>query len=258
MTSQASLPMYDFPELRDITDAWWQAIARGLSAEGIDTVPAQLERDRSVAELWTSDALLLSQTCGYPFSTRYCDNLQPLLTPCYRAPGSAGPTYSSLVIVAHDDPARALEDLAGSSFAVNGFDSWSGWHGLRRELGSRGHDPDVFLSDARPSGAHRSSIQAVAQGQCRACAVDAVTHTLLARHAPSAVDGTKVLFSTAPAPALLYVTTASASAQQVACLRAGLRRALVDPSAASVRDALIIGGADELSASDYRFMSEVT
>ena len=32
----ASLPMYDLPELREATDAWWRGLARAFAAEGLE------------------------------------------------------------------------------------------------------------------------------------------------------------------------------------------------------------------------------
>jgi hypothetical protein len=39
----ATLPMYDWPQLRSSTDAWWAGLARHLRAAGIDA-PDRLTR----------------------------------------------------------------------------------------------------------------------------------------------------------------------------------------------------------------------
>ena len=36
----ASLPMYDLPELRAATDAWWRGLAQAFRREGIADLPA--------------------------------------------------------------------------------------------------------------------------------------------------------------------------------------------------------------------------
>ncbi len=60
----ASLPMYDFPEVSAATDAWWSGVASALRRAGLDAVPEALTRDPDV-DVWNSQELLLSQTCGY-------------------------------------------------------------------------------------------------------------------------------------------------------------------------------------------------
>jgi hypothetical protein len=58
----ASLPMYDWPEIRSATDAWWAGIARHAG------LGFPLTRVPDYAELWRRDDLVFSQTCGYPFT----------------------------------------------------------------------------------------------------------------------------------------------------------------------------------------------
>ena len=45
MNTVASLPMYDFPEIRWATDALWQGIARHLRRHGVDGIPSRLVHD---------------------------------------------------------------------------------------------------------------------------------------------------------------------------------------------------------------------
>ncbi|MDP2734302.1 MAG: hypothetical protein Q8O63_14555, partial [Hoeflea sp.] len=52
MTGAASLPMYDWPEIRAATDAVWAAIRSELSQRGIDA-PARLDRSADPEPLWS-------------------------------------------------------------------------------------------------------------------------------------------------------------------------------------------------------------
>ena len=63
----AILPMYDWPGVRDETDALWTAIRTALLDTGLDA-PEALTRDIDLMEAWLSPDLLLGQTCGLPFT----------------------------------------------------------------------------------------------------------------------------------------------------------------------------------------------
>jgi len=250
----ASLPMYDLPELRAATDAWWAGVARHCRARGIAGAPRTLQRDRPRERQWQDPSLLLSQTCGHPLAARYARTLRPVATPCYGAPGCSGPRYRSLLLVREDDPARGLEQLAGTRFAVNGHDSWSGWHALVRELARRETTRGRTITVAVVTGTHRASIAAVAAGEARACAVDCVTHALLARTAPRELAGLRIVDRTASAPALPYVTRAALAERDFQRLRAALLAAVADPALAAIRATLLIAGAQPLEMAAYAAM----
>ena len=80
----ASLPMYDWPEVRQATDNWWAGIARHL-----DNAPA-LDRGADYTALWRDPRLLFSQTCGYPFTHEFSGRLKLIATPHYGADGCSG------------------------------------------------------------------------------------------------------------------------------------------------------------------------
>ena len=54
----AVLPMYDWPEVRAVTDRLWRAIHQELEARGI-TAPAELARPTDLRAAWTDPALVL-------------------------------------------------------------------------------------------------------------------------------------------------------------------------------------------------------
>src|SRR4051794_14282296 len=59
----ASLPMYDFDELRAAHDTLWSAIAAQLADR---SVPLVLSHATDVHALWHAPDLVLSQACGWP------------------------------------------------------------------------------------------------------------------------------------------------------------------------------------------------
>lgn len=252
----ASLPMYDLPEARAATDAWWQGLARAFRAEGIDDVPDRLTHDPILPDHWTAADLLFSQTCGYPLTHALAGKVRLVATPRYRARGCSGASYCSLLVVAADSPATSLEDFRGKRCAYNTADSQSGYNALRAAVAPFARN-GRFFAGALETGGHRFSIAAVARGEADICAVDCVTHALLARHAPQALAGTRVLGRTSAAPGLPFVTAGHADDDLVRRLRAGLERALADSSLAAVRDDLLIAGVDVLPLAAYDVLNEM-
>lgn len=249
----ASLPMYDLAELQAETDAWWAGLAGHLRSAGVPDAPATLARDRPAEAVLESPDLLLAQTCGYPLTHAMAGKLRPVATLAYAAPGCEGASYRSLIVVREKDPIRNLVAARGRTAAVNALDSHSGLNVLRAMLapfsaGGR------FLGRVVVTGSHRASLAAVAAGEADLAAIDCVTHALLARHAPEALEGTRLLMASPPAPGLPYVTRAGAVDDLVARLRAGLAAALADPALAAVRDALLIAGAEPLPLKAYAAM----
>ncbi|MEO1530805.1 MAG: phosphate ABC transporter substrate-binding protein, partial [Pseudomonadota bacterium] len=86
--------MYDLPALRPQTDALWAGIAAGLRARGVNA-PGALTRAADVHAPWRDPALLLGQTCGYPFWHALRGHVRLVATPVYAAPGCDGSTYRS-------------------------------------------------------------------------------------------------------------------------------------------------------------------
>ncbi len=246
----ASLPMYDLPEVRAATDAWWQGLARAFRREGLVDVPEVLDRRQNYKEVWVSRDLLLSQTCGYPLKHSLDGRVQLVATPCYEVDGCEGPSYCSFVIVGADLPAGHVGDLKGLRCAINGAESQSGCNALRA-LVAGFSERGRFFGRVDVSGGHAASIALVASGQADVAAVDCVTHALIARDRPAALAGTRVLCRTASAPGLPYVTRGQADPDLLRRLRAGLERAVADPALTAARDTLLLTGMAVLPLSDY-------
>ncbi len=156
----ASLPMYDLPEVRAATDAWWRAVARALRQAGFEDVPDALTRAARREEVWRSPELLLTQTCGYPLRFDLAGSLSACAAPVYAAPGCDGHLYSSALVAREDDPARRLEEFRGRAVAANAPDSQSGCNCLRAmvaPLAVRGR----FFARVEWTGAHRASLEAL-------------------------------------------------------------------------------------------------
>jgi len=246
---EASLPMYDLPELRAATDAWWAGLAAAMRAAGLREVPNKLTRGTE-AHLWRSPRLLFSQSCGYPLTHTMRATLKVLATPGYAAPGCTGVRYSSALVVSEESSHTTLAELRGTVCVVNSRDSHSGYNSLRAAVAPLAHR-GRFFARVRVSGAHTESIGQVARREADVCAVDCVTHALLVRYRPAALAGTRVLGYTASAPGLPYVTRADMDEETVAKLGEGLRAAHTDPGLAAVREALLLSGIERLADCAY-------
>jgi len=252
----ASLPMYDLPEVRAATDAWWQGLARAFRREGIADVPGRLDRREAYRDVWLAPDLLISQTCGYPLIHALAGQVELVATPCYAAEGCEGPSYCSFVIVGADSTARAVDDLRGLRCAINGYESQSGCNALRALVAGLAKD-GRFFGSVVVSGSHLTSLALVASGQVDVAAIDCVTHGLLTRHRPGALVGTRVLCRTASAPALPYIARVGAGAELLRRLRSGLEQACADRQLVAAREAMMLASVRALPLSAYERITEM-
>jgi hypothetical protein len=199
----ASLPMYDWPEVRAAHQALWTAIAERLRALGI-AAPPSLDRSRACDSVWRDAGLVLSQTCGFPFSTRLRGIVRLIGTPIYDVPGCDGAYYSSMIVTRRGERAERLADMKGKRFAYNAADSLSGYLVLRAAMKDANVDPDT--ASWVETGAHRASVRAVAEDFADVAAIDAVCWTLALRYEPDAASRLKVIGKTPLRPGLPFVT----------------------------------------------------
>jgi len=247
--------MYDLPEIRHATEAWWHGIATWLRRLGLKDVPEQLIVPNERYAHWVRPDLIFSQTCGYPLTHELLGRVALVATPCYQAPGCVGATYRSVILTRTDSGVASLSDLAGKTAAVNGFDSQSGWNVLRHSLREFG-DARRFLGDIVLTGAHRNSVAALNEGRADVAAIDCVSYELLRIHAPREVEGLSVLACSASAPSLPYITHRDIDERSLGLLREGLQAAVNDGSLAWARDQLLLDGFSILPIDAYNVILE--
>lgn len=233
----ASLPMYDWPEVRDATDAWWQGLARHIGVSG------ELSRSTDYAGLWRDPALILSQTCGYPFTHEFRNRLKLVATPHYGVDGCEAANYCSIVFARHG---AVLESFRGTTAAVNTPDSMSGMLALQLVFAPLAR-AGAFFGNVVWSGGHLASLAAVREGKADVCAIDAVCVGLARRYRPRDLDGLVDIARSPLVPGLPYVTNAA----DAEVIRKGVMAAFADPKLQSVRDHLFLSGASMLGPSDY-------
>ncbi len=244
----ASLPMYDWPEVAAANDAFWVAIASRLRKSGI-AAPPMLDRWRSSDTIWRHPDLLLSQTCGFPFSTRLRGMVRLVGTPIYDVPGCEGAFYSSMIVVRADEPAGRLADVRYRRIAYNTTDSLSGYLALGaavKEAGLQGR-PAEWIE----TGSHRASLRAVADETADVAAVDAVCWALALRYEPEVVSRLKVLERTPLRPGLPFITAVERPDSELQAIRVAIREAIADPATPATREALRLTGLGSFDEWDY-------
>jgi ABC-type phosphate/phosphonate transport system substrate-binding protein len=246
----AALAMYDFPELAAANDALWSAIAAQLEAEGVGAVPPRLTQEGSTEEAWTNPALLLAQTCGYPFATSLHDRVQLVATPRYRAPGCDGAFHRSAVVVRERASTMCLADLRGARCAVNDRTSNSGMNLLRVEIAPLAQRR-TFFGAVTITGSHEASAAAVAGGDADVAAIDCVTWAHLQRFRPATTKHLRVLMWTVRSPGLPFITGARTDAATYAALGRALDAVANDPALYGVRSELMLDGFNALPTSQY-------
>ncbi len=239
----AALPMYDFQDLRDAHDRLWAALAQTLRASGVAGVPGTLTRDLSHRAVWAHPRLLLGQACEYPVSKSFRESLRIVATPRYGAPGCAGTSYRSAIVVRADEPVDSLEGLRDRRCVVNEPDSNSGMNMFRAALapvsgGSR------FFRSVCFSGSHRKSLELVAARDADVTAVDCVTLAYLRRIQPQLTSGVRIIAWTPAGPCLPFVTSRQTSEPTFQALRAAMGEILADRALAPVRELLLLEGLD--------------
>lgn len=232
----AALPMYDRPETAAANDRLWQSV-RTILGYG----PEFLNREMPIWDLWQSDELLLSQTCGLPFRSKLHDKVQMIATPDYGLAGATPGFYYSVFVV-RKGASTALADYAGKHFAYNGSDSQSGWAGPLKHLAQFGLD----FGEQTATGGHRASAKAVAGKQADFTALDAQTWRMIERYDDFARD-LIVIDQTAETPGLPLITKA---ARDPAPLFNAFGEALVTLSAED-RAVLNIVGLTKISKQTY-------
>lgn len=224
----ASLPMYDWPEVRDEVDAQWTRLREGLRAGGVNA-PDALRRDGAdMYSLWRDPHLLLSQTCWGPLELGLAEDVQLVGQPSYDGiEGGQDIFYSSALVMrrgegeaqtAAGEARLPLGLLRGKRLAFSSPDSMSGFMALERDLAAEGVGLDHFSSRLQ-TGGHRASIIAVAEGRADVAAIDCRSWSLAQRFEPAAAGLWSVGW-TAPRKGLPYITSTRTPPETVELLRA--------------------------------------
>lgn len=136
---------------------------------------------------------------------------------------------SQFLVARADDPRTDLAEFRGVRAAVNGWDSNTGMNLFRAAVaplaGGR-----AFFSAVVATGAHASSLQAVASDVADLAAVDCVSYALIARAEGGATHGLKIVGRTETTPALPFIASRSLPERTLNDLRAALAEVAQQPA----------------------------
>ncbi len=235
--TKASLPMYDWPEVREHTGAFWVCFERhsGLSVK--------LDRESSYSDAWRNPNLIFSQTCGYPFTHEFKGLLHYIATPHYICAGCDDASYSSFIFARQAVP---LGEFRGKIAAINSMDSMSGMLALKLVFASfvKGGE---FFERKLITGGHLNSLQAVRDGKADVCAIDAVCVALAQKYRPQTLEGLVIIAQSPMVPSLPFVTRSGNPEH----LRIALTKTFADPELKTTREALLMDGFSNLGARGY-------
>lgn len=232
----ATLPMYDRPETAAANDTLWSHIARHLPG-----APAKLDRTASPDAAWTDPALVLSQTCGLPFSTWVRDHATYVASPDFRLPDTPAGHYHSVIITRAGDD-RPIAELLNARPIANDAQSQSGYAALWRFALSQ----NAQLAPLVLSGAHAHSARAVAEDHADIAAIDANSWRFISRW-DSWASRLTVVARTSATPAMPYICGPAQDPEQ---LRNVLQKAIAALSDTE-KDTLGLYGITMLSPDAY-------
>lgn len=207
MSLIASLPMYDWPEIRPSWDRLWSLASDILRAQEI-AAPQILTHLEDYPPLWTSSDLLLGQTCGWPFVSGLHEYVTAFARFDFNLPDIAPGHYQSIFLTRKPHRFESLLEIGSwikkeePLIAVNAPDSQSG-HRVLGECFSSLHkvQPDRIAF----SGSHRHSIRMLASGEADICAVDTNSWRYALEHEPAS-KGVYEVGRSKPVPGLPLIT----------------------------------------------------
>ena len=198
---RAALPMYDWPEIRSQTEAFWDRLRAGLDLPAL-THPVEMD---DLLAIWRDPQTLIADACWGTVDLDLIGTQRIIGRRSYDGvPGGAGTTYRS-ALVARDGKAAGPgatavlpAGLDRMRLAANSVDSRSGWLSIAE---------DAQMDDAGVlwTGAHRASIRAVADGRADVAAIDCRSWQLALDHEAAARSLT-VIGWTAPRPGHFFMT----------------------------------------------------
>ena len=186
--------MYDFPEVHTSTMQIVDALAMALSAIGLEA-HAEVPNASVHADLirhWSSDGMLLSQSCGLPFVEQLHSSVNVVGTPLWTDVSDDRGRYRTVIVVPESLGVTSIDQAHGLRPVVSNTQSLSGWCSLGVALAHAANN-SASATPYVQSGGHATSLQMLEDGDADIASIDSATYRLLSRHRPALVKNVRVI-----------------------------------------------------------------
>ena len=247
-----SLPMYEVSDsMKRADDIFWSRLKVMLASQGVDAPPSLVRTSGELADQWRDEHLLLSQTCGYPYThTLMQKGVKIVGTLVYTTNDGLPPgEYRSVIIVKVGTPYKNLIDLKGKKAGVNDMGSNSGMNAFRAAVASSFPESELkhgIFASVTTTGGHMNSVRMVADGRIDVAAIDSVSYDLIKRDYPEIAAKTRVLAETATSPGLPMITSSRTDDATIAKMRTAIKDVVSRPGDTDLRWAL-----NEMKVKDF-------
>ena len=245
----ASLPMY--LANKEAVATLWDILRKQLAEAGVERLAQVLTWPQDYHAHWLDADLLLSQSCGYPFTDDLAGKVQLVGCFAYDAPQCEGIRCASVLIARQEHAHLAPEEFRGLRAAFNAPNSQSGYNAFRAWAAPLAVEGRFFAS-ALETGGHTASVQAVRTGLADLASIDCVTYAALGRYTPPATEGLCIVGTTPAYPGLPLITSKGTSAADMGVLQAAIRKVLSSDETLPTLEALGIVGFETPDPSIYQ------
>lgn len=185
-----SLPMYDFPQVRESTRHILDMLVDALrqSGEDVEVVFPENTAHHNLVDHWESPYTYLSQSCGLPFVEHLHDYVDVIGTLGWTGVSDEHGWYQTVIVAREALGISDIADVAGLRPAISNRFSLSGWCSLGWALAQVSSD-EHFVEPYREGGGHRGSLALLQSHEADFASIDPGTFQLLSRHEPELVQG---------------------------------------------------------------------
>jgi ABC-type phosphate/phosphonate transport system substrate-binding protein len=247
-----SLPMYDFPQVRESTNRILEALVEALrrAGEDVDVVFPENTAHHNLVEHWESPDTYLSQSCGLPFVEHLYSFVDVIGTLGWSGISDERGWYRTVIVARETLGIDDIADVAGLRPVISNPASLSGWCSLGWALAQVSDDPH-FVEPHRIGGGHRGSLRMLQEHEADFASIDPGTFQLLARHEPELVSGLSLIGYGPQVPATPLHITKRDRHVDIDRIRMVVAEAFASPALADARVAIGIDGFVPLDNAPY-------
>ena len=247
-----SLPMYDFPQVRESTIRILDAVVSALRRMGEDVhvvFPENTEH-HNLVEHWESPDTYLSQSCGLPFVEHLHDFVDVIGTLGWSGISDERGWYRTVIVARDVLGIEDIADVGGLRPAISNPYSLSGWCSLGWAL-AQVSDEEHFVEPYRVGGGHRGSLRLLQEHEADFASIDPGTFQLLARHEPELVQGLTLIGHGPLVPATPLHISKRDRHVDIDRVRSVVSEAFASPDLAGARSDIGISGFVPLDNTPY-------